>query len=74
VFFVPSTETSVIEGVGWLMDWKNASVSDATQPPPSSTMAITPPPGILLGHLYAAQRLGTFHEVTAAAFGSLGSL
>ena len=31
-------------GGGWLMPRKNSSMSDCTQPPPSSTMAMTPPP------------------------------
>src|ERR1700722_20830004 len=74
VFLVPSTETSVTDGVGWPTDLKNASISEATHPPPSSTIAITPPPAAPVGHLYAAHKSGTFHDVSAAAFGSLGSL
>src|SRR5580692_8219024 len=61
VFTVPSTETSVIEGTGWLIELKNELISEATHPPPSSTIASTPPPGMFVGQLYAAQSAGTFH-------------
>src|SRR5580704_4776415 len=67
LFWVPSTDTSVICGDGWLTDWKKASRSDCTQPPPNSMMAITPPPARPVGQLYAAQRFGTVQGPAVAS-------
>jgi len=55
--------------MGWPRLWKNDAASEAAHPPPSSTMAITPPPGMPLGHLYAAHKLGTLQGTPAMAAG-----
>src|SRR5579864_8127480 len=67
LFWVPSTDTSVICGEGWLTDLKNASRSDCTQPPPNSMMAITPPPARPVGQLYAVHSSGTVHGPEVAS-------
>jgi hypothetical protein len=48
------------------MDLKKASMSDCTQPPPSSTMAMTLPPVWLAGQSYAVHRAGTVHVPSPA--------
>src|SRR5262249_27654640 len=62
---MPCTDTSVICGSGWPMEWKNAVMSDGSQPPSSSTIPITPPPTSPWGQLYAAQSAGTAQGAAA---------
>jgi hypothetical protein len=49
LFVVPSTETSVMFGAGSFAFVKNCVTSVWVQPPPSSMIAMTPPPGAFVG-------------------------
>src|SRR5580692_643798 len=49
-------------------------MSEASQPPPSSTMPITPPPGRPVGNLYRAHSAGIVHDASAARAPSTGRL
>ncbi len=67
VFLVPSTETSVM--LGATLPLKYVAMSVGVQPPPSSTIAMMPPPGRLVGKPYALQRSVTLHGPAPAARG-----
>src|SRR5437879_2465943 len=64
-----------MSGIGWPIEAKYAVMSELTQPPSSSMMAMTPELVRPVGQLYAAQRAGTVHGPwpAAGAAAALGS-